>query len=434
MQLTFGQRALLGLYSLVLHLAFPVTLYHLVWRGMRQREYLQRWAERYAWLEDRLDLHDAVWVHAVSVGEVLAARPLVDGLLAKYPDRPLLVTTITPTGSERVRALWGERVHHVYLPYDLRSMVRRFLDRARPAIAVIVETEIWLNLYVECGRRNIPVVMVNARLSERSLRGYLPVKSLTRVAMQAVKLVAAQSVDDAARLARIGADPARIEVTGNLKYDLSVPAEAAAMAKAWRRDWGSARPVWIAASTHEPEEGVVLAVHARVLRSHPGALLLWAPRHPERFGPVGDAVRDRGLWLQTRRQHQLPGADAQVFVIDTMGELMGFFAAADVAFLGGSLCAVGGHNVLEPAALGVPSVVGPHTFNFDEVTRRLRDAGALLQVRDEPALAAAVLALLEDAPRRQAMGEAACRQVSELSGALARTLVLVDDVLEGRRD
>lgn len=433
MQLTFGQRALLGLYSLVLHLAFPVTLYHLVWRGMRQREYLQRWAERYAWLEDRLDLHDAIWVHAVSVGEVLAARPLVDGLLAKYPERPLLVTTITPTGSDRVRALWGDRVHHVYLPYDLRSMVRRFLDRARPAIAVIVETEIWLNLYVECGRRDIPVVMVNARLSERSLRGYLPVKSMARVAMQAVKLVAAQSADDAARLARIGADPGIIEVTGNLKYDLTVPTEAAAMALGWRRDWGAARHVWIAASTHEPEEDAVLAVHARLLRSHPDALLLWAPRHPERFGPVGEAARERGLRVQTRRQHRLPGPDAQVFVIDTMGELMGFFAAADVAFLGGSLCDVGGHNVLEPAALGVPSVVGPHTFNFDEVTRRLRDAGALLQVRDEPALAAAILSLLEDAPRRQGMGAAARRQVSELSGALARTLVLVDDVLEGRR-
>jgi 3-deoxy-D-manno-octulosonic-acid transferase len=434
MQLTFGQRALLGLYSLVLHLAFPVTLYHLIWRGMRQREYLQRWAERYAWLEDRLDLHDTLWVHAVSVGEVLAARPLVDALLAKYPQRPLLVTTITPTGSERVRALWGDRVHHVYLPYDLRRMVRRFLDRARPAIAVIVETEIWLNLYVECGRRNIPVVMVNARLSERSLRGYLPVKAMARLAMKAVRLVAAQSADDAARLALIGADPARIVVTGNLKYDLPVPTEAASVASERRQEWGESRPVWIAASTHEPEEDAVLAVHARVLRSHPEALLLWAPRHPERFGPVRDAALGRGLRLQTRRDHGLPGSDAQVFLIDTMGELMGFFAAADVAFLGGSLCEVGGHNVLEPAALGVPSVVGPHTFNFEEVTRRLRDAGALLQVADGTALAVAVMALLEDAPRRQGMGDAARLQVSELSGALARTLDLVDDVLEGRRD
>ncbi|MFY2762769.1 lipid IV(A) 3-deoxy-D-manno-octulosonic acid transferase [Arenimonas sp. MALMAid1274] len=433
MHLTFGQRLLLGLYSLVLHLAFPVTLYHLVWRGMRQREYLQRWTERYGWLEHKLDLHDAIWVHAVSVGEVLAARPLVDGLLAKYPDRPLLVTTITPTGSERVRALWGDRVHHVYLPYDLRRMVRRFLDRARPALAVIVETEIWLNLYVECGRRGIPLMMVNARLSERSLRGYLPVQGMARLAMRAVRLVAAQSAADATRLARIGADPARIVVTGNLKYDLKLPERAAHQAANWRQGWGAGRRVWIAASTHGPEEDAVLQAHLRVLAEFPDALLLWAPRHPERFNAVAEAVRARGLALRTRRQQRLPGPRSQVFVIDTMGELLSFFAAADVAFIGGSLCEVGGHNVLEPAALGVPSVVGPHTFNFAEVTRRLRDAGALVQVADAAALAESVVSLLPDADRRRRMGEAGRRQVAELSGALARTLDLVDDVLSGRR-
>lgn len=433
MHLTFGQRLLLGLYSLVLHLAFPVTLYHLIWRGMRQREYLQRWTERYAWLEGRLDLHDAIWVHAVSVGEVLAARPLVDSLLEKYPDRPLLVTTITPTGSERVRALWGDRVHHVYLPYDLRSMVRRFLDRARPALAVIVETEIWLNLYVECGRRGIPLVMVNARLSERSLRGYLPVQSMAKLAMRAVRLVAAQSTADAARLARIGADPARIVVTGNLKYDLTLPDGTAHQAANWRQGWGPTRPVWIAASTHAPEEDAVLAVHARVLAEFPDALLLWAPRHPERFNAVADAVRAQGLSLRKRRSQRLPGARTQVFEIDTMGELLWFFAVADVAFVGGSLCEVGGHNVLEPAALGVPSVVGPHTFNFAEVTRRLRDAGALDQVADATALGDAVLSLLRDEDRRHRMGDAARNQVADLSGALDRTLALIDDVLSGRR-
>lgn len=433
MQLTFGQRALLGLYSLVLHLAFPVTLYHLIWRGLRQRDYLQRWTERYGWLGDKLDLKDAIWVHAVSVGEVLAARPLVDGLLRKYPGQPLLVTTITPTGSERVRALWGDRVHHVYLPYDLRSMVRRFLDRARPKLAIMVETEIWLNLYVECGRRGIPLMMVNARLSERSLGGYLPVRTLAKVAMQAVKLVAAQSSADATRLARIGAEPSRIVVTGNLKYDLTLPEGAQQRAGNWRRGWGAQRPVWIAASTHAPEEDTVLAVHARLLAAHPGALLLWAPRHPERFAAVADAVRARGMALRTRRVQRLPRPDTQVFVIDTMGELLGFFAAADVAFVGGSLCEVGGHNVLEPAALGVPSVVGPHTFNFAEVTSRLRDAGALLQVPDGAGLGDAVLALIDDEARRARMGEAASRQVGELSGALKRTLALVDDLLSGRR-
>lgn len=433
MHLTFGQRVLLGLYSLVLQLAFPVTLYHLIWRGMRQREYLQRWPERYAWLEGKLDLHDTIWVHAVSVGEVLAARPLVDGLLAAHPERQLLVTTITPTGSERVRALWGDRVHHVYLPYDLRRMVRRFLDRARPALAVIVETEIWLNLYVECGRRGIPLIMVNARLSERSLRGYLPVQGLARIAMSAVTQVAAQSNADATRLARIGADPARIVVTGNIKYDLTLPAGIDAQAKDWRETWGSTRRVWIAASTHPPEEDAVLEIHARLLERHPDALLLWAPRHPERFAAVAEAASARGLRTATRRADTLPTPGTQVFVIDTLGELLRFFATADVAFVGGSLCDVGGHNVLEPAALGIPSVVGPRTFNFAEVTRRLRDADALRQAPDAAAVGNEVLALLDDAATRQRMGEAGRRQVSELSGALGRTLALIDRLLEDRR-
>ncbi|KFN49172.1 lipid IV(A) 3-deoxy-D-manno-octulosonic acid transferase [Arenimonas composti] len=431
MHLSLGQRLALGLYSLVLRIAFPVTLYHLIWRGMRQREYLLRWSERYALpTADRLRLDGCLWVHAVSVGEVLAARPLVDALLARYPERPMLVTTITPTGSERVRALWGDRVHHQYLPYDLAGMVRRFLDATKPALAVIVETEIWLNLYVECGRRGIPLAMVNARLSERSLRGYLPVRWLARLALRAVRLVAAQSQADAARLARIGAEPDRIVTTGNLKYDLRLPEGLAARAAEWRAAWGESRPVWIAASTHAPEEEAVLALREQVAARFPEALLLWAPRHPERFGPVRAALAERGLRVATRRSHGLPGADTQVFVIDTIGELLGFFAAADVAFVGGSLCEVGGHNVLEPAALGVASVVGPHTFNFAEVTQRLRDGGALLQAADATALGEALVALLADPARRRAMGDAGRAQVAELSGALARTLELLAPMLE----
>ena len=429
MRLTFGQRVLLGLYSLVLHLALPVTLYHLVWRGMRQREYLLRWPERYAWRNALPDLHGTVWVHAVSVGEVLAARPLVDALLREHPGRPLLVTTITPTGSARVRALWGDRVQHVYLPYDLGHMVRRFLDRVRPALAVIVETEIWLNLYVECGRRGIPLAMVNARLSERSLRGYLPLRRLSRLALQAVRLVAAQSDDDAARLAAIGADPARTVVTGNLKYDLHVPASLEDDAARCRAGWGRARPVWIAASTHPPEEAAVLDTHRRLLGELPDLLLLWAPRHPERFVPVADQVDAAGFVRRSRQADGLPDDGAQVFVIDTLGELLQFFAAADVAFVGGSLCEVGGHNVLEPAALGVPSVVGPHTFNFADVTRQLKAAGALVQVDDAAALAEAVAVLLRAPESRQRMGGIGRAQVAALSGALPRTLALLDGLL-----
>jgi len=430
MRLSFGQRVLLGLYSLVLHLIFPVTLYHLVWRGMRQRAYLQRWSERYAWLGDRLDLKDSIWVHAVSVGEVLAARPLIDGLLARHPGRPVLVTTITPTGSERVQALWGDRITHVYLPYDLGHMVRRFLDRARPAMAVIVETEIWPNLYVECGRRGIPLMMVNARLSPRSLRGYLTIQPLVALALEAVNLVAAQSRPDAERLMRLGADPGRVVVTGNLKYDLDLPAGLAEQAARWRQAWGAHRPVWIAASTHPPEEEAVARMHAGVLARHPEALLLWAPRHPERFGPVQALAEGMGWQVGQRRPDALPGPGQQAFVINSIGELLAFYAAADVAFVGGSLCDVGGHNVLEPAALGLPSLVGPHTFNFAEPTRRLKAAEALVQVADAGQAEAALLALLENGTRRRAMGQAARLEVQALSGALARTLDLIGIMLD----
>ena len=433
MSLTLGQRVLTGLYSLVLTLAIPVTLYHLIWRGMRQREYLQRWSERYAWFGDRLQLDGTIWVHAVSVGEVLAARPLIDALRERHPGRPLLVTTITPTGSGRVRAIWGDAVHHVYLPYDLPGMVKRFLDHARPALAVIVETEIWLNLYVECGRRGIPLAMVNARLSERSLRGYLPLRRLSALALQATRLVAAQSDADARRLQRIGAEPQRVVVTGNLKYDLRLPGDAEERAERWRESWGPARPVWIAASTHAPEEEAVLAMHRRVLAQFPDALLVWAPRHPERFADVTAAARDAGLRVRTRRGHVLASPETQVCVLDTIGELGGFFGTADVAFVGGSLCEVGGHNVLEPAAMAVPSIVGPHTFNFADVTERLVEAGAVLQVADADAVGTAVIDLLSATPRRLAMGAAGRAQVSQLAGALSQTLSLLDDVLAGRR-
>ena len=306
--------------------------------------------------------------------------------------------------------------------------------RLWPSLAVIVETEIWLNLYVECERRGIPLMMVNARLSERSLRGYLPVRSLARLAMQSVDLVAAQSRADAERLAQIGARRERIIVTGNLKYDLALPEGVHEQALLWRRGWGERRPVWMAASTHGPEEAGVLAAHQAVLEQHPDALLLWAPRHPERFGPAIALAQESGLSVRTRRGQRLPVADTQVFVVDTIGELLWFFAAADLAFVGGSLAPVGGHNVLEPAALGVPSVVGPHTFNFAEVSHRLGKAGGLLQVDDAAAMAAAVRDLLDDPARCRVMGEHARAEVLALGGAVGRTLDLADQVLAGRRE
>ncbi len=402
----------------------PVMLYHLVWRGLRDRNYFRRWSERFGWYADA-PLDGSLWVHAVSVGEVNAAASLIDALRVRYPQMPLVVTTTTPTGAARVQSLWKGDVRHLYFPYDLPGAVRRFLAHLRPRLAVVMETEIWPNLYVAIGRSAIPFLLVNARLSQRSLRGYQPVLPLIRLTLGQVAVIAAQSQADARRFRSIGALDDCVRVVGNLKYDLRVPDGLDAQARLRRVAWGSARPVWIAASTHEDEEARVLDVHARLREQFPDLLLLWAPRHPERFAHVAEACGQRGFRTRTRSADAMANTDTDCFVLDSMGELMGFYAAADVAFVGGSLQSVGGHNVLEPAALAVPSVVGPYTFNFADATALLRDEGALLQVADADGLADALAKLLADAPRRRAMGAAGRLTVERERGALARTMDLI---------
>ena len=424
MHLTPWQRLLRGAYACVMYALVPVMLYHLVWRGLRDRNYFRRWSERFGWYADG-PADGSLWVHAVSVGEVNAAAPLIDALRTRYPQTPLVVTTTTPTGAARVQALWKDAVQHLYFPYDLPGAVRRFLAHVRPRMAVVMETEIWPNLYVAIGRNASPLLMINARLSQRPWRGYQPVLPLSRLTLQQVTLIAAQTEDDARRLRSVGGPDDRVRVVGNLKYDLRVPDGLDGQARLRRVAWGAARPVWIAASTHEDEEERVLDVHARLRERFPDLLLVWAPRHPERFADVAELCTQRGLRTSSRSADGNADAETECFVLDTLGELMGFYAAADVAFVGGSLQAIGGHNVLEPAALGVPSVVGPYTFNFAEATTLLRDEGALLQVADADGLAFALAELLADAPRRRAMGAAGRLTVERERGALARTMELI---------
>lgn len=420
----FGHRALRGLYSLAIQLALPFSLYYLIWRGLRQQEYFNRWSERFAFYRGASH-RECLWLHAVSVGEINAAVPLVAALRQRYPEQTLLITTTTPTGSARVRALWGETVTHVYLPYDLPGAVRHFLDHFRPRLALVMETEIWPNLFAELKRRAVPIMIVNARLSERSLQGYRPIAPLIRDALTAVDIVAAQSPQDAARYRTLGALAATVSVTGNLKYDLPVPPGIVEQAAVWRKTWGQ-RPVWIAASTHVEEEDIVIAAHQRLLATHPDALLLWAPRHPERFNAVSHANKRAGFRVRQRGEDGLPDIDTEVFVIDTLGELMAFYAAADAAFIGGSLQATGGHNVLEPAALGIPSLVGPHTFNFQESTQLLLDTGAAQRVSDAVTLTRALTQLFDDPDGRRRRGEAGRARIASERGALARTLGLLE--------
>ena len=417
------ERLLRGLYSAALYLLVPVTVYHLIWRGFRQAEYLERWGERYAAYRTP-PLDGCVWVHAVSVGEVNAAAPLVNALLERWPEQRLLVTTITPTGSARVRALWGGRVEHVYLPYDLSGAVRRFLVHFRPKLALVLETELWPNLLFCCRDHGVPAYLVNARLSERSLRGYRVLRPLVGRALRTLTRVAAQSEADGARFVRLGARPDAVSVLGNLKFDIRVDDAGRRTAAAFAAHSGE-RMAWIAASTHPEEEAAVIAIHRRLRARWPGLLLLWAPRHPERFRPVAQACVEAGWRVATRQLTQWPDGEDDVFVIDTLGELVNFYACARVAFVGGSLQPVGGHNMLEPAALGVAVVTGPQLHNFADIARRMEEAGALRIGADADGVADALESLLADEASREAMVAEGLRLVKEGRGALARTLDMI---------
>ena len=424
MRADFTERALRGLYSAALYVLVPVTVYHLIWRGFRQPAYLQRWGERYGVY--RAPATDPVlWVHAVSVGEVNAAAPLVDALLVRHPQHRVLVTTITPTGSARARARWGERVEHVYLPYDLPGAVARFLRHFRPRIGLILETELWPNLLFGCRGHGVPALIVNGRLSERSLQGYGLLKPLLGRALRSLRGIVAQSDADAGRFLRLGASPRTTVVGGNLKFDIAADPQAPEFARAFRAAEG-ARPAWIAASTHPGEEAAVLALHRRLRRRWPQLLLIWAPRHPERFRPVAHAAAQAGFRTATRQMTHQPDAGDAVFVVDTLGELARFYACADVAFVGGSLEDIGGHNLLEPAAAGTAMVTGPHLRNFADIAAQLEAAGALRIGADEATVGDALEALLADEGARAAMAAAARGLLAQGRGALRRTLAFVD--------
>ncbi len=423
MRTDLTERFLRGLYSAALYVLTPVTVYHLIWRGFRFRDYFQRWDERYGAYRTPPQSVD-VWLHAVSVGEVNAAAPLIEALRRERPDLRWVVTTITPTGSERVRALWGDAFAHVYAPYDLPGAVGRFLDHYRPGIALVMETELWPNLLFGCRDRGVPAYILNARLSARSLRGYRALAPLIARVVRTVKRIGAQSAADGQRFIALGAEPSSLVDTGNLKFDIAAPASLDAFVARFDQRRGR-RPVWIAASTHEDEEAAVIGIHRRLRERWPDLLLLWAPRHPERFPRVAEQARAAGWKVATRRDAMWPTSDDQVFVIDTLGELMAFYACADVAFVGGSLQPVGGHNLLEPAAVGTAIVTGPHLHNFAEISTRLREAGALHIGQDADAIATALAALLQDPAARAGMAAAGRTLVEQGRGALARTLQMI---------
>lgn len=424
MRADLTERVLRGLYSAAIYLLVPVTVYHLIWRGFRHEAYFERWSERYAAYSQAREPVD-IWVHAVSLGEVNAAAPLVNALLKQHPHRRLLITSITPTGSARIAELWGDQVQHVYLPYDLSGMVRRFLAHFQPKLGLVMETELWPNLLLGSRDAGVPVWIVNARLSERSLRGYRVLAPLVSRALRSLRGVLAQSDDDAQRFVRLGAAENQVRACGNLKFDQEHDPQAATLASQLRQRAGT-RPVWIAASTHPEEEAHVIAWHRRLRKHWPDALLLWAPRHPERFRPVIEQAMQAGWQVATRKHTHFPGSDDAVFVIDTLGELAKFYACADVAFVGGSLQPIGGHNLLEPAAAGCAIVTGPHLHNTTDIAKRLREVQALRVGEDAQAIGDALHTLLA-APDTRAQAAAAGKALVEAGrGSLERVLAALE--------
>ncbi len=418
------------LYTLILYMLMPVVVGRLIWRGWRNREYWRRWGERFGRFPSP-EMNSPIWIHAVSVGEVRAAQPLVREIKQRWPAIPLLVTTTTPTGSEQVKALFGESVLHTYLPYDLPGPVKRFLDGAQPRLALIMETELWPNLFHGCASRKIPIIIANARLSARSLRGYRRVSSLIRETLRSIYLVAAQGEQDAERFRQLGMEADRIRVTGSMKFDQPLPEGLQKHAGELRRRLGEKRMLWIAASTHQGEEEQILDALRQVRREHPDCLLMLVPRHPERFGRVAELCNRAGFRVVRRSSGRPCDQDVDIFLGDTMGELMLFYAASDVAFVGGSLVPTGGHNMLEPAALGKPVIAGPHLFNFTEIAAAMERAGALCRVADGAELAEVTSRLLSSPEERAGMGEAGRRLVQQNRGALQRVLDLVRPCLEG---
>jgi len=415
------------LYRLALLLAAPLIPLRLLWRGRRERGYWRHWGERLAL--GPAPVTDPLWIHAVSVGEMRAAQPLIDALRTAHPDTPVLLTCMTPTGRATAQSLYGSFATIVYLPYDYAWVVRRFLRLLQPRVGILMETELWPNLIRAAAQADVPLVLANARLSARSARGYARLPALTRASLQRIDSIAAQTEADAARLLGLGA--ASVHVTGNLKFDIAPPADQLERGAAWKAAWGT-RPVLLAASTREGEELPLLRAFRDTAPG--GVLLVLVPRHPQRFDAVAALVESTGLPYQRRSAAEgtALNPDTRVLLGDSLGELFAYYAACDVAFVGGSLVPLGGQNLIEAASVGRPVLVGPHTFNFEEATQRAIDAGAALRVNDAADLLENALKLLGDAPARARMGEAGLAFAARHRGAAARVEALVSALLYPR--
>jgi len=418
------------IYTVFFFLITPLILLRLLYRSLKAPAYRQRIAERFG-VFAAPDFSDSIWVHAVSVGETIAAVPLIKQLQLRYPQTPIVVTTMTPTGSERVSALLGDAVFHVYAPYDLPMAISAFIHRVKPKLLIIMETELWPNTILGCRKHAIPVILANARLSEKSATGYQRFAMLTQPMLNALSRVVAQGRADAERFLSLGLRAEQVQVGGSIKFDISLPEplkdESLQLKSRWTQQ--GKKLLWIAASTRLGEDDIILKAFGSLIQRWPDLVLLLVPRHPERFKQVAELSREAGFNTALRSSPAHFTDDTQVIIGDTMGELLLLYGCADIAFVGGSLVDTGGHNMLEPAVWGLPVITGESNFNFAEISHLLQANKALVIVSDSDSLARQVGDFVESADKRAEAGLRAKAVIAENSGSLDRLLGAIDELI-----
>ncbi len=431
------------LYTVILYLCVPLILLRLLLRARKAPAYAARWSERFGffelpqWLSDRDQKNQKIiWLHAVSVGETIAATPLIDRLLADDDSVGVVITTTTPTGSEQVHKIFkkhiqNKRVFHVYAPYDLPDCIARFLQKTKPDLYVIMETELWPNSIGQCAKKNIPVVLANGRLSEKSAKGYKKIKWLIEKTFSQLSFAAIQYKDDAERMLALGLKKECCEVTGNIKFDLSISDEVRKTAEVFKTTLNQTREhiIWIAASTHAGEDEIIIEAYkaAKLKVSH--LLLVLVPRHPERFSAVASLCEVNELQVQQRSRNEPLLDTTDVLVGDTMGELLALLGSSDIAFIAGSLVPVGGHNIIEPAAWGLPILTGPHLFNFTEASQLLLAENAMKVVENSKQLGDTIVELSENKALRKAMGDRARDVAISNRGALDKLFLIIKKMI-----
>lgn len=417
------------LYSTLFALVLPFVLLKLYWRGFKAPEYRERRFERFGFFKAP-NLQNTIWFHTVSVGELLAAEPIIKQVQARFPERQVVITTMTPTSSALVKKLFADSVFHVYAPYDLPVCVKAFLRRIRPSLLVIMETELWPNMIHHTSQLGCAVVVANARLSERSARGYRRLRPAIGWMLDGLSYVLCQYENDASRFASLGIETGKIAVTGSVKYDIAVPEGNAEFARQLRCELTSERLIWIAASTHEGEDQLALEAHAALREHCPDAILVLVPRHPERFESAYELAIASGFETFRRTENQFIPAETEVFVVDTMGEMMAFYKAADLAVVGGSFVEIGGHNPIEPAVLAKPVLMGPYYFNFEAICLQLQAAGGLGLLAGAGELSDQLIRLMQDHSARVEMGQQAERVVKSGRGAVSRVVTQLIPLVE----